>query len=237
MKIAIMQPYLFPYLGYFQLIRAVDVFVVYDDVNYINRGWINRNNILGGGKAQLITMSLVQASQNKLINEIRMLEQDGKLLRSIRQSYSKAPYFRQVFPLIERILIQNEKNLARFLDFQLRQICIYFGLDPTWIISSNLNKDSSLRGQHKILAICEELGATHYVNVLGGIKLYDRQSFEARSIELSFIKPVPTTYLQFGNEFVPNLSIIDVMMFNSLESIKCNLLNKFDLLKNTNDFV
>lgn len=231
MKLAIMQPYLFPYLGYFQLIHAVDAFVVYDDVNYINRGWINRNNILAGDKVQLFTMELERASQNKLINEIGVGGQNEKLLRSIRLSYSKAPYFRQVFPMIEDILNQKEKNLARFLDYQLRKICTYFGLGPMWSISSNLKKDTSLRGQDKILAICEELGATHYINLPGGKDLYDRQSFDARGIELSFIQSWPTTYSQFGKEFVSHLSIIDVMMFNSPDSIRCNLLNKFDFFK------
>jgi len=232
MKLGIMQPYLFPYLGYFQLIRVVDAFVVYDDVNFINRGRINRNNILAGGKAQLLTMELEGASQNKLINEIGVGRRNDKLLKTIWLNYSKAPYFPQVFPMIEDILSQKEKNLARLLDHQLRKICTYLGLSPLWNISSDLKKDNSLRGQDKILAICEALGATHYINAAGGKELYDQQSFEARGIELSFIYPRPTTYSQFSNEFVPHLSIIDVMMFNSVCAIQDNLLNSFDLVKN-----
>lgn len=231
MKLAIMQPYLFPYLGYFQLIRAVDVFVVYDDVNYINRGWINRNNILVQGKAHLLTMELEGASQNKLINEIGVGGRNDKLLKTIRMNYSKAPYFRQAFPVIEDILNKEEKNLARFLDYQLKQICAYFGFSPLWINSSDLKKNASLRAQDKILAICEELGATHYINMPGGKELYDRQSFEAKGIKLSFIHPLPTKYSQFGKEFLPNLSIIDVMMFNPWDEIRNNLLYTFDLVK------
>ena len=231
MKLAIMQPYLFPYLGYFQLIRAVDTFVVYDDVNYINRGWINRNNILAGGKAQLFTMELDRASQNKWINEIEARGRNEKLLKSILLSYSKAPYFRQVFPVIEDILNQKEKNLARFLVYQLQQICTYIGFSPLWIISSELKKDTGLCAQEKILAICNELGATHYINVPGGKELYDKQSFDARGIELSFIQPRRTTYSQFGKEFVPHLSIIDVMMFNSPDELSNNLLYNFELVK------
>lgn len=231
MKLAIMQPYLFPYLGYFQLIRAVDIFVVYDDVNYINRGWVNRNNILVQGKAQLFTLELEGASQNKLINKIGVVGRNDKLLKTIRLNYSKAPYFQQVFPVIEGILNQKEKNLARFLDYQLKQICAYFGFSPLWIISSDLGKDSSLRAQSKILAICEELGATQYINMPGGKELYDHQSFEAKGIKLSFIHPLPTKYSQFGKEFLPNLSIIDVMMFNSVDEIRNNLIYRFDLVK------
>jgi hypothetical protein len=232
MKVAIMQPYLFPYLGYFQLISAVDAFVVYDDVNYINRGWINRNNILSGGRARLLTMALEQASQNKLINEIKVVGENEKLLRTISQSYTKAPYFKKVFPMIQDILMQNEKNLTKYLDYQLQKICVYLGLDPIWLISSSLNKSTSLRAQEKIIAICEELGATHYVNGIGGAKLYERQSFEEREIELSFLKQLPAEYPQFSHGFVPNLSIIDVMMFNSKNFIQSNLLNKFELEKN-----
>ena len=231
MKLAIMQPYLFTYLGYFQLIRAVDAFVVYDDVNYINRGWINRNNIFARGKSQLFTMELDRASQNKLINEIEAKGRNEKLLRSIQQSYSKAPYFCKAFPVIEDILNQKEKNLAHFLVYQLKQICTYFGFSPLWIISSELKKDNSLRAQEKILAICEELGATHYINVPGGKELYDQHSFDARGIELSFIRSRPITYSQFGEVFVPHLSIIDVMMFNSRNEISNRLLCNFDLVK------
>ena len=231
MKLAIMQPYLFPYLGYFQLIHAVDVFVVFDDVNYINRGWINRNNILAKGEAQLFTMELKQASQNKLINEIGVGGGNEKLIRTIQLSYSKAPYFQQAFSIIEDILNQKEMNLAQFLDYQLRAICAYFGLSPLWKTSSQLRKDKDLREQEKILAICEELEAKHYINLPGGKDLYDQKTFEARGIELSFIQSKPITYLQFNSEFIPQLSIIDVMMFNSPDAIKDKILNSYEIVK------
>jgi len=213
MKLALMQPYLFPYLGYFQLIRAVDTFVVYDDVNYIKGGWINRNYILSQGDKQLITLPLQGASPNQLINQVEIGGQH-KILQSIRHTYGKAPQFSTVFPLIEDILMQQEKNLARLLDYELRRICDYLGLRPKWHISSELQKNNELRGQDKVLAICEELGASHYINVPGGRSLYDQQAFAARGMQLSFIQPKTVTYRQLGNEFVPNLSIIDVMMFN-----------------------
>lgn len=232
MKIAVMQPYLFPYLGYFQLISAVDAFVLFDDVCYINRGWINRNNILAQGKAQMFTMELEGASQNKLINEIGIGARNEKLIKTIRLSYIKAPYFHKVFPVIEDVLNQKEKNLARFLNYQLRQVCNYLGISPLWKISSELKKDNSLRAQDKILAVCRELGATSYINLPGGKKLYDLQSFEARGVELSFLQPRPTQYRQFYNEYIPNLSIIDVMMFNSPCTINRELLINYDLLKN-----
>lgn len=227
MKLAIMQPYFFPYLGYFQLIKSVDTFVVYDDVNYIKGGWINRNNILANGESQLVTLPLRGASPNKLINQVEVVGQH-KMLQSLRQNYSKAPNFDIVYPIIEDCLKQAEKNLARFLDYQLHRICDYLGLNPQWYISSQLVKDAKLRGQNKILSICDVLGATHYVNVPGGKALYDKHSFVARGLKLSFIQPKEVAYHQFGKAFVPSLSIIDVMMFNDREQC-AKLLEDYDL--------
>jgi hypothetical protein len=229
MKLAVMQPYLFPYLGYFQLIRAVDTFVVYDDVNYIKGGWINRNFILAEGHKQLITLPLQGASPNLLINQIMVGDRQDKLIETIRHRYSKAPQFSAVYPLVEDILNQQDKNLARYLDYQLRQLCDYLGLHPKWHASSALKKDNGLRGQDKVLAICEELGATHYINVPGGKSLYDREAFASRGVQLSFIQPKAVSYRQFGNEFVPNLSIIDVMMFNDKEQC-ARLLEEYELV-------
>lgn len=214
MKLAIMQPYLFPYLAYFQLIRAVDAFVVYDDVNYIKGGWINRNYILAQGGKQRITLQVHGASPNLFINQISVGGGQVKLLKTIRQCYAKAPQFWAVFPLIEEILLQREKNLARYLNYSLRLICDYLGLYPKWYISSDLNKNNSLRGLDKVLAICAELGAAHYINALGGKELYNHEDFALRGLQLSFIQQCPVGYIQVGNSFMPNLSIIDVMMFN-----------------------
>ena len=227
MKVAIMQPYLFPYLGYFQLISAVDTFVVYDDVNFIKGGWINRNYILSNGDRQLISLPLQGASPNKLINQIEIGGRH-KILESLRHNYSKAPQFDCVYPMLEDVLTQTEKNLARFLDYQLHSICDYLDLHTKWRISSMLNKDNSLRGQDKVLSICEELGATHYINVPGGKALYDQPQFTARGLRLSFIQPEVINYRQFQSAFVPSLSIIDVMMFNDREQCAA-LLKSYEL--------
>lgn len=229
MKLAVMQPYLFPYLGYFQLIRSVDAFVVYDDVNFIKGGWINRNYILGQSGRQLFTLPLQGSSPNLLINQIKVGGRPEKLLETIRHRYGKAPQFGKVFPLLERILLQQEKSLGKFLDTGLRVICDYFGLHPAWHISSALRKDNALIGKAKVLAICEELGATRYINAPGGKNLYDRADFVHRGVQLSFIQPRPVSYRQFDKPFVPNLSIIDVMMFNNHEQC-ARLLEGYDFV-------
>lgn len=213
MKLAIMQPYFFPYLGYFQLIHAVDAFVMYDDVNYIKGGWINRNYILSQGKKSRITLQLQGASPNILINQILVGSNKQKLLKTIQQSYVRAPYYVEVMPLVEEILNYEEPNLATFLDFCLHCICDYLGFGPKWYLSSELQKDNSLHGQDKVLAICKELGAKHYINLPGGKELYNHINFNSEGIQLSFIEPRSIEYKQINDEFVPHLSIIDVLMF------------------------
>jgi hypothetical protein len=226
MKLAIMQPYFFPYLGYFQLIHAVDTFVVYDDVNFINRGWINRNYILSQGKKTRITLQLCGASQNKLINQLSVGNNRNKLLKTINQSYAKAPHFSDAYPLFERILTFNETNLAVSLNFGLRLICDYLEVRPRWLLSSELQKDNSLRGQDKILAICKELNAKHYINLPGGKGIYDQASFDKMGIKLSFIEPNPIIYSQGNNEFISYLSIVDVLMFNNRHQCQ-NLIKEY----------
>jgi hypothetical protein len=217
MKLAIMQPYFFPYIGYFQLIHAVDVFVVYDDVNFIKGGWINRNFILSQGKKMRITLQSRGASPNLLINQIIVGENQVKLVKSIQQSYAKAPHYSDVMPLIERVLMSEEQNLAIYLAYGLRAVCSYLGLTTEWVLSSDLQKDNTQRGQEKVLSICHEMGADHYINMPGGRSLYESPLFEKEGIKLSFIASKDIEYKQRNKSFEPFLSIIDVMMFNDQE--------------------
>jgi hypothetical protein len=229
MRVAIMQPYFFPYLGYFQLVGAVDTFVVYDDVNFINRGWINRNNILSQGKSQRITLSLGHSSQNLHINQISVVDTKTKLLKTLVQCYAKAPQFGHVFPLLEQTLLHSDTNLAHFLHHSIATLCAHMGISSRIVLSSQLPKDSSLKGQDKLLAICDTLGASHYVNAIGGKDLYQTAAFEARGIQLSFIQQRPVHYPQFSAPFVPHLSIIDVLMFNTPEQC-AQLLKEYDFV-------
>lgn len=229
MKLAIMQPYFFPYLGYFQLLSSVDAFVIYDDVSFRKGGWINRNNLLFDGAPKMFTLEIKGASCNKLINQLRIGQQKNKLLKFIYHSYCKAPEFMHIYPLIEKIMMYEEDNLALFLENQLREVCLYLGLSPKWYTSSIFKKNNALKGQDKIISICEHLGVTQYVNLPGGKSLYNRTSFAERGIQLSFIKSKEILYDQFGGDFVSNLSIIDVLMFNNKD--KCSrYLNAVDLV-------
>jgi hypothetical protein len=227
-KLGIMQPYFLPYIGYWQLINAVDKYVIYDDVNFINRGWINRNNILLNKRQFLFTLTLSGASQNKLINEIIVHEEQTKLIKTFEMAYKKAPFFEEVFLLVKQIFDYNDKNLAKFIGNSIVRIATYLGLKTEFVYSSEIEKDCSLKGQEKILNICNTLQATEYFNAIGGMNLYNKVNFDANSIKLRFLKALPVEYKQFNSPFVPNLSILDVMMFNSVEEIG-KMLREYEL--------
>lgn len=231
MKLGIMQPYFFPYLGYWQLIQAVDQYVVYDDVNF-KKGWMNRNRILIGGEPAYFHAPLLKASQNKKINEVEV-NHDGELvqknLRKIQSAYGKAPYFREVYPLVEQILNGNGKYLSEYLADSIRLICRYLSIPTEILISSDLSKDNSLKGQDRIFDICAVLGADTYYNAIGGQELYSYQEFREKGIELGFIKTYPVPYRQFAEKFIPDLSILDIMMFNSVKEIQ-KMLCSYEIL-------
>ena len=225
MKLAIMQPYIFPYIGYFQLIKAVDKFVLYDDVNFINRGWINRNRILVNGKESMFSIPLKDASQNKLINEIDVnwdTNWKNKFLKTIEQSYKKAPFYAEVLPIIEKTIEIEGGQFNKIIEQNLRLICEYLDIDTEIISSSTIYQNADKKAQERILDICLQEKAHHYINPIGGLELYDKAVFAKENMMMSFIKSKTVEYKQFKNDFVPWLSIIDVLMFNSKEEI-----NKF----------
>lgn len=224
-----MQPYIFPYIGYWQLIYAVDVFVIFDDVHYIKKGYINRNSILSNGYAHRFTLGLAKASQNKLINEIEVLFDAEKLLKTFYYSYVKAPFFLDVYPMIEKILYCAQKNLAHFLGFSLAQVSAYLDLNTNFIYSSNIEKDSRLKGQDKIINICKKIGASDYINPFGGVGLYSKSSFHEEGVSLFFLKSHNIIYSQGTIDFIPSLSIIDVLMFNSKNEVR-KLLSQYSLV-------
>ena len=229
MKLGIMQPYFLPYIGYFQLMNYVDKYVIYDDVNFINKGWINRNKILLNGTDFRFNLLLLGASQNKLINEISVDDNQTKLLKTIEIAYKKTYYFQDVFPIIESIVNYKDNNLAQYIGNSIEQISKYLQMNTEFIYSSNIEKNNSLKAQAKIIHICSLLGATEYVNSIGAKDLYDKYIFKQNGIELFFLKTGTIQYKQFKNEFVPNLSILDVLMFNSVEEVR-GILNKFELV-------
>lgn len=227
-----MQPYFFPYIGYFQLIAAVDLFVVYDNIKYTKKGWINRNRILRGGKDATFSLALKKDSDYLDIRD-RHLAVDfnrQKLLNQLRDAYMHAPYFKQTFPLVEGIVQYKNTNLFCFLHHSISQICEHLDIKTNIKISSDIAIDHSLKNKEKVLALCKAVNARTYVNPIGGIDLYSKETFEHENIELKFIQTKYFEYPQFDEEFLPWLSIIDVLMFNSLDKIQSHILTNYELI-------
>jgi len=232
MVLVIMQPYLFPYLGYFQLLRAADKFVVYDDVTFIKGGWINRNRWLVQGRPAYFTVPLAGASSTRRIATIEVSPQGRwrtKLLETFKQEYRRAPFHGAAAALLERILTSEETAIGRLAVASLRAVADYLGLATPIVDSSTGYANAHLSGACRVLDVCRQEGATRYVNALGGQDLYDKAAFGAAGIELRFLRPRPITYRQFDGPFVPWLSILDVLAFNPPAVVR-GFLREYDLV-------
>ncbi|MBN1214150.1 MAG: WbqC family protein [Candidatus Lokiarchaeota archaeon] len=231
MKIAIMQPYFFPYIGYFQLINASDIFVIYDKIKFTKKGWINRNRILQNGVDSIFTVPLKNDSDFLNIDQ-RYISSDfnkKKIINRLKNAYKNAPYFDITMSFFEDIIVFNENNLFKYIFNSLLKICEYLDIKTKFTISSSIKIDNNLKAEKKVLEICKALNANMYINAIGGIKLYSKQAFFSEGIDLKFIISNEIRYRQFNDNFVPSLSIIDTMMFNSKDQIT-TLLNKYDLI-------
>ena len=234
MTLGIMQPYFFPYLGYFQLINATDEFVVYDNIEFAKKGWINRNRVLVNGKDAYITIPLKKDSDFLEVKDRYLAESwEGdrkKILNRITESYRKAPEFKNVYPLIEKCILFEDFNLFIFILNSLKEINDYLEIQTPLVVSSTIEIDHTLKGEKKVLEICKARKATQYLNPIGGMDFYSKSNFSNEGIELHFLKANEFSYRQFNNEFVPSLSIIDVMMFNSKEEIRKHMNSSYSVL-------
>lgn len=216
--VGVMQPYLFPYLGYFQLIQAVDKFVFLDNVSFIKKGWINRNRVLLNGQAHTFTFPLRKQSQNVDIKDTNVALDDGwkkKIHSLVSHAYAKAPNFRAILPLVEKVLESRTESIGGLAEESVRLVLEHLEMDVPLFRSSELTVDGDLKGEDRILGICDSLGASVYINPSGGRDLYHSARFRERHIELRFIQMEPVSYVQgSSNEFVPGLSMIDVLMWN-----------------------
>lgn len=223
MKIAIMQPYFMPYIGYFQLMQAVDQFVVYDSIQFTKRGWIQRNRILMNGTYYIFSLPLKKDSDYSDICERQLADffamERKKILRRIESAYRRAPFFTSVMSVIEQCFNYEDRNLFKFVYNSLLVVYEYLGITARITVSSSLDSDPDLKGQDRVISICQEMSADHYINPVSGRALYRKEAFDEKQIALSFLESKASAYPQFGNTFVPRLSIIDVMMFNSKERI------------------
>ncbi len=207
-----MQPYFFPYLGYWQLLHAVDTFVIFDDVNYKKKGYIDRNTILVNGNPTYIKLEIVNSSQNRLINSIILGNNRTKLLKTIELAYKKSDCFNIFFPEVEKILKIDEGNLAKFLEHSIRTIADFLQINTKIVVSSEINCAKS--GSEKIIPLVKDLRGDTYINMNSGRNLYKAKDFFDAGIGLEFLDTYQTPYQQHSaNRFVPNLSILD-LLFN-----------------------
>lgn len=234
MKLAIMFPYFLPYIGYWQLMKYVDKFVIYDNAEFEKAGWIRRNYILINGQKKMFTVPIKKASDYLNIDQRELTENSDsemrKILRQIEQNYRRAPFFKETFPLIESIFLYDNRNLFYFVYHSIRQIAEYLSIETPIIVSSAIEMDHCLRKRDKVIEICRKLEADSYINTVGGMTLYDKADFKRNGITLDFFQSELPVYRQYQYEFIPYLSIIDVMMFNSRDKIITEMLSAYTLL-------
>ena len=231
MNVAIMQPYFLPYIGYFQLIALVDKFVIYDDIKYTKKGWINRNRFLAGGRDAVFSLPLKKDSdaldvRNRFISPAF---NRARVMNRFREAYRHAPCFGATYPLLERIMALREDNLFSFIHSTLVMVCSHLGIKTPLVISSSLEVDRSVSGEGRVIEICKRLGARNYINPVGGKDLYSRDYFLDQGIELRLMQSRLIEYPQFGLPFIPWLSIVDVMMFQTVDAINRDLIPACDV--------
>lgn len=230
-KLAIMQPYLFPYLGYYQLMNAVDVFIYHDDVQFIKGGWINRNNILSSDGTTKFTLPVCKDSHERNINERFFHDfeiQKKKFLNKLNNEYRNAPFFNQAFNILSEMMAFTDPSVPNFIINTNKLLNNYLNISTEIKFSSKINKDNSLKGEERVIDLCKSQKADEYINSSGGEKLYSIKNFQKEGIQLHFLFPEKIEYNQNRNEFIPNLSIIDLMMFNSPQHIN-NMLYAYEL--------
>ncbi len=233
MTIGIMQPYFFPYIGYFQLIAQSDAFIFHDDVQYIKGGWINRNRILRDGAPRWINFPVTGASHTLPINQrnYQLTRRNvTQILRAIESSYRKAPHFKNIFPLLRQIISYDDPNIASFNINLISRLAVHLQINKNFLRSSELVTENRRCGQERVVHLCQQLGATDYVNPIGGKELYQPKSFKDAGINLKFLESTPRSYQQFGQITTANLSIVDVMMFNSQSDI-ATMLTEYQLIE------
>jgi hypothetical protein len=237
MIVTVMQPYFFPYIGYFQLMAACDVFVVHDDVQFIKGGWINRNQILANGAAAWIVLPVAAGSHSLRINERNYVTEQRafrKVARQVQSAYRGGSHFDATLALVEDALTFPDRNVAAFNANSLRNVARVLGIKCRILAASELIGLADLRGEEKVIAICRALKATRYVNPIGGAQLYHARHFAEHGIALSFLKSEVKPYAQFAEPHIPSLSIVDALMFNNQPAL-ADLLTQWTLLDPPSD--
>ncbi len=232
-KVAVMQPYFLPYLGYWQLLNHVDKFVVYDDIQFTKKGWINRNRYWSTSGDQLFTVPLKKGSdfldvRDRMIAD-SWLDERLKLQRRIEAAYSRAPFFDEGIVVFRECINFDTLNLFEFILNSILVLKRVLEIPTEIIVSSSIGDTRELRSKDRVIEICRKLGAKAYVNPIGGVGLYSKDEFLCSGMSLNFLRMKDVTYNQFDYPFLANLSILDLLMFNGLEKSR-GLLGEFEIL-------
>lgn len=219
-SLAVMQPYLFPYLGYYQLVNRVETFVFLDDVNFIKRGFINRNQIRVNNAAFRFVLPVAEISQNRRISDHYFSIEVESLIKTVSQAYRRAPYYSSVMPIVEGVICQEDRSVSRLTANSIRAVFDYLQIEKRFMFSSDLRVGNERKGQARIIDICNALGAKRYSNAIGGINLYHREEFSRYGIELEFVRMKNLSYRAPKFPYMHGLSIIDVLMLCSISEIR-----------------
>ena len=236
-----MQPYFFPYLGYFQLISAVDGMLLYSHVNYIKRGWVNRNRVLARARGPVyVTVPVRDASSHRIIGDVEIDNSTpwkSTMLNSIYHEYRRSPHFHQVYTFLEALLTRPYEKLDLLNIDTVRAVVSLLGINTNVSVANENhiamervleNTPSAERKTQRILELCRHEKASTYLNPVGGKLLYDKDVFRRNGVELQFLESIPTPYLQSAPGFVPHLSIIDVLFNCGVEGTR-QLLDNYQL--------
>ena len=218
MNVAVMQPYFFPYLGYWQLISASNVFILFDDVYYSKKGYVDRNTIAINNERRHFKLTISGASKNNLINELEIKESPSKLLKTIEMAYGSARHFDAAFPLFKDILEHDERKLSRFLKYSIEKVNDFLGISKPVMFSSSLECDE--RGAQKIIPLVKHHSGQVYINMEGGRALYDVTEFHDNGISLHFLTPDDSFIVQRRGLNLGRLSIIDTLMHFSVGELR-----------------
>ncbi len=230
MKLGIMQPYFFPYIGYFQLINAVDKFILFDVVQFIRHGWIERNRILKQNNDWLyVKVPLNKPKRETKINDLTIRTEDwkNKIIAQLQVYKKRAPYFNSVLSIISESIAYKTDSIVKLNEHIINKINGYLKIEtPVFVFSEmDLKIEQVNDAGEWALNISKAINANTYINPIGGQEIFDREKFERNKIELKFLQTGGIIYNQFNESFIPHLSIIDVMMFNSAEEIRKMLTN------------
>ena len=177
----------------------------------------------------MFTLEALGIHADTIISEVKVGNNSKKIIKSIFHAYKKASYFEEIYPMLQEILLNKEKNLAKYVGYSIERVAQDLDMDTKLIYLSDLQGETSLMGQDRTVDICKRLNADQFINAIGGQELYSKDRFYKEGVVLNFLKTEDIEYKQFNNNFVPNLSIIDIMMFNPKDEI-VNILKRFTLI-------